>query len=63
LQALVVTVSAYTEGQDFSGVPLLVDRLGGPGEPATPRQGDLGGVEYVDLGVLERLHECAYPMV
>ncbi|WP_295445368.1 HAD family hydrolase [uncultured Thiodictyon sp.] len=63
LQALVVTVSAYTADQDFTGVPLVVDRLGGPGEPATARQGDLGGAEYVDLGVLGRVHETAYPLV
>ena len=63
LQALVVTQSAYTEGQDFAGVPLVVDRLGEPGAPATARQGHLGGAALVDLGVLERVHALAYPAV
>ncbi|WP_295392700.1 HAD-IA family hydrolase [uncultured Thiodictyon sp.] len=61
LKALVVSVSAYTEGQEFTGVPLVVDRLGGPGEPATALQGDLGGAEFVDLAVLGRVHERVYP--
>jgi HAD superfamily hydrolase (TIGR01509 family) len=61
LQGLVVTLSAYTEGQDFAGVPLVVDRLGAPDEPATALQGDLGGASYVDLEVLNRVHEMAYP--
>jgi HAD superfamily hydrolase (TIGR01509 family) len=61
LKGLVVTLSAYTLGQDFTGVPLVVDQLGEPGQPATARQGDLGGAAYVDLGVLDRVHEQAYP--
>lgn len=60
LDALVVTLSAYTEDQDFAGVPLVVDRLGGPGEPVTARNGDLGGADYVDLAVLGRVHEVAF---
>jgi HAD superfamily hydrolase (TIGR01509 family) len=60
LEALVVTLSAYTEDQDFARAPLVVDRLGGPGEPVTARHGDLGGAEYVDLAVLDRVHEVAF---
>lgn len=61
LKGLVVTLSAYTEDEDFAGVPLVVERLGGPGEPAGARQGDLGGADWVDLGVLARVHALAYP--
>ena len=61
LRGLVVTLSAYTEGQDFTGVPLVVDRLGTPDEPSTVLQGDLGGASHVDLGVLDRVHALAFP--
>ena len=61
LKGLIVTLSAYTLDQDFTGVPLVVDQLGEPDTPATARQGDLGGAAYVDLGVLNRVHELAYP--
>lgn len=60
LKGLVVTLSAYTQEQDFAGVPLVVDRLGGPAEPASARQGHLGDAPFVDLGVLDRVHEAAY---
>ena len=55
LNALVVTQSTYTEGQDFAGAALVVDRLGDPGEPATALRGDLGGSAMVDLALLRRL--------
>ncbi len=53
---LVVTLNAYTRGQDFSSVPLVVDRLGEPGAPAQALQGSLGPKGYVDLPLLHRLH-------
>jgi HAD superfamily hydrolase (TIGR01509 family) len=64
LSALLVTVSSYTEGQDFEGAGLVVDGLGEPGEP--PRA--LGGTcadslmrplvesSCVDLSLLRALH-------
>jgi HAD superfamily hydrolase (TIGR01509 family) len=61
LAALLVTLSPYTQDQDFGAAPLVVDRLGGPGEPARARHGDLGGASWVDLAVLERLHAAVYP--
>lgn len=60
LDALVVTESTYTRGQDFGLAPLVVDGLGGPGEPVRVVSGDLGGADYVDLGVLRRLHAALY---
>lgn len=60
LRALVVTVNAYTRGQDFSGVPLVVDHLGEPGQPARALVGELAGRPLVDLAVLDRVHRAAY---
>jgi HAD superfamily hydrolase (TIGR01509 family) len=61
LRAVLVTQGVYTRGQSFKGAALVVDGLGGPGEPAKVRTGDLGGASYVDLAVLDRLHRQAYP--
>lgn len=54
--ALVVTLNAYTAGQDFSSVPLVVDQLGEPGAPARALRGRLGPNGYVDMALLRRLH-------
>ena len=61
LNALLITESTYTRGQDFGPATLVVDRLGEPGEPARAIKGDLGGAPFVDLSVLDRLHRWAYP--
>jgi len=55
VDTVVVTESAYTAGQDFTGAALVLDQLGEPGSPCQVVSGELGGIEYVDLGVLERL--------
>ncbi len=60
LDALLVTVSSYTAGQEFDGAALVVDRLGEPGEPATALQGDLGGAECVDVALLRRLRDRVF---
>jgi beta-phosphoglucomutase-like phosphatase (HAD superfamily) len=67
LDALLVTVSSYTEAQDFSGAALVADGLGEPG--AAPRLLAGGCAEAVapmvaergliDLAVLRELHRCA----
>jgi HAD superfamily hydrolase (TIGR01509 family) len=57
LDALLITVSDYTAGQDFSDAPLVVDQLGEPEQPARVLRGDLEGRGYVDLDALQRLHE------
>jgi len=60
LKAVLVTVSSYTVGQDFTGAPLVVDRLGEPDAPATAIAGDLAGASYVDLHVLRALRERTF---
>lgn len=60
LDALLVTESTYTQGQDFGAAPLVVDGLGEPGAPVRVIAGDLAGAELVDLDVLCRLHASVY---
>jgi HAD superfamily hydrolase (TIGR01509 family) len=60
LDALLVTVSSYTEAQDFSAAPLVVDQLGEPDQPATVLVGDLGGRVCVDLEQLRGLHRQVF---
>lgn len=55
LDAIVVTESAYTAGQDFTGACLVVDQLGEPGSPCRVLAGGAGAIEYVDLAALDRL--------
>ncbi|EXJ16293.1 HAD-IA family hydrolase [Imhoffiella purpurea] len=61
LKALLVTINDYTRGQDFGAAPLVVDRLGGPDDPAHALVGDLGEGSWVDLARLDRLHRQVYP--
>lgn len=55
LDALVVTVSTYTAGQDFGAAPLVVDKLGEPDQPPRVFAGDLGPSRCVDLAALAAL--------
>lgn len=61
LEALVVTESTYTRGQDFGAAPLVLDGLGEPCQPPRVLSGDLGGSDYLDLAALGRLHRSVYP--
>jgi len=56
LEALLVTVSSYTEGQDFRGAALVVDGLGERGAAAKVLAGDIEVADVVDLKLLRRLH-------
>lgn len=52
----VVTVSRYSQGEDFAGARLVVDHLGEPGRPCTVLAGDaVGDVAQVDLPLLAEL--------
>jgi HAD superfamily hydrolase (TIGR01509 family) len=59
IDALLITESTYTRGQDFGAAPLVVDGLGEPGAPARAISGVLDGAGYVDLAELRRLHAAA----
>lgn len=60
LKALVVTESAYTQGQDFGAAPLVLDGLGEADAPARVIKGELAG-PVVDLAALRRMHQGVYP--
>jgi len=60
LQALLVTVNAYTEDQDFSGAALVTDGLGGPDSPVKVLQGTLEGSDHIDLAALDAMHRRVY---
>jgi beta-phosphoglucomutase-like phosphatase (HAD superfamily) len=68
LDALLVTVSSYTESEDFAGAALVTDGLGEPGNAprilggrcAQPVGPVLDRRGCVDLAVLRELHRCAY---
>jgi HAD superfamily hydrolase (TIGR01509 family) len=51
-----VTVSRYTQGQDFSGAVLVVDHLGEPDQAFEVLAGDANDHEYVDVDLLHKLH-------
>jgi HAD superfamily hydrolase (TIGR01509 family) len=55
LQTL-VTVSDYTRSHDFTGAALLIDQLGEPGQPFRLLSGAVNGAQYVDVGLLRRVH-------
>jgi HAD superfamily hydrolase (TIGR01509 family) len=52
---IVVTESAYTMGQDFSGARIVLDHLGDPGQPCAVLAGEGNGLTYVDLAALGRI--------
>lgn len=53
--ATVVTVSQYTEGQEFSGAALVVDHMGEPDLPFTVLSGDAGTHTCVTVELLRSL--------
>lgn len=60
LQALLVTVNAYTEDQDFCGAALVTDGFGDPDSPVRVLQGTLDGSDYIDLSALDAMHRRVY---
>jgi beta-phosphoglucomutase-like phosphatase (HAD superfamily) len=60
LKALLVTVSTYTQNEDFSGAPLVVDGLGEPGAPASRLTGEMAIPDCIDLAALGTLHRGTY---
>ncbi|MSO88454.1 MAG: HAD family hydrolase [Rhodospirillaceae bacterium] len=54
-----ITVSAYTMGQDFAGAVAVLSDLGEPGAPLRVFRGDPSGEDFVSLNLLRRWHEAA----
>lgn len=57
--ATLVTVSQYTDGQDFSDAALVLDSLGEPDRPFQVLAGDAGDFNYVSIDQLRDLHTRA----
>lgn len=60
LRALLVTVSSYTRGQDFSGAAAVVDGLGAAGNGCKVIAGGLQADGQVNLAVLDAMHQRVY---
>jgi beta-phosphoglucomutase-like phosphatase (HAD superfamily) len=54
-----VTVSLYTQGEEFNGVVAVLSDLGEPGEPFRVLTGEVYGRSYVDVELLRRWHAAA----
>ncbi len=54
----IVTVNGYTRDQDFSKAILVLDHLGEPDQPFTLLAGDAGGMNYLDMALLDHLHQA-----
>ena len=54
-----ITVSAYTLGQDFAGAVAVLSDLGEPGVPFRVFRGDRAGEDFVSLNLLRRWHRAA----
>lgn len=53
----VATVNEYTRDQNFTGAVLVVNHLGEPDQPLSVLAGDTRDVNYLDVALLQRLHE------
>jgi len=60
LEALLVTVNAYTQDQNFSGAALVTDGLGGPDSSVRVLGGALEGSDHIDLAALDAMHRRVY---
>lgn len=52
----IVSVSSYTQDEDFTGASLVVDHWGEPNQPFEVLAGDAGPNRYLDLELVRRLH-------
>ena len=55
----VITVSSYTEGQDFTGALAVSDSLGDPGVPVRMLSGETHGKRWIDLDLIRNWHAAA----
>ena len=56
IETVVVTVTGYTRGQEFSSASLVLDGLGEPGAPCALLAGNLELPGFLDVASLRRLH-------
>lgn len=53
----VITINDYTRSHDFKGACLVLDCLGEPGEAFSVLQGSASGHDYVNMDLLNQLHQ------
>ncbi len=56
---VIVTTSTFTLHHDFAGAQLVLDGMGEPGRPFGVLGGEVGGHEWLDVGLVRRVHEAA----
>jgi len=56
---VLVTVSEYSAGQDFSGALAVIDNLGEPGKPISVLAGNRHEADYVSLELVKKWHASA----
>jgi HAD superfamily hydrolase (TIGR01509 family) len=60
LKSIVVTTNGYTVQDDFLGASLVVDQLGEPNQSFTVQTGNTKDSHYIDLALLETLHQKSW---
>lgn len=52
----IIAVNGYTREEDFTGAEIVLDHWGEPDRPFSVLAGDVGGADYLDLALVQRLH-------
>ncbi|MDX2096451.1 MAG: HAD family hydrolase [Leptolyngbyaceae cyanobacterium bins.59] len=55
----IITVNDYTRNHDFSGATVVLDQMGDPGNPFKVLAGQVGWTLYLDLMLVQHLHQLA----
>ncbi len=55
-----ITINGYTAEDDFSGAAIVLDQLGDPNNAFTVLCGDAQGHSYVNLAMIEKLHQASH---
>ena len=56
----IITVNDYTHDHDFSDAVIVLDQMGEPDQPFTVLQGAPTKVSYLNLDLLQQLHQQSY---
>ncbi|MCU7856704.1 MAG: HAD family hydrolase [Candidatus Thiodiazotropha sp. (ex Lucinoma borealis)] len=60
IKSILVTTNGYTTNDDFNGASLVIDQLGEPNQPFNVLSGKVGDFDYVDLAMLQNLHDRSH---
>lgn len=53
----IIAVNGYTHDEDFTGAEIVLDHWGEAAQPFSVLQGDARGASYLDLALVQRLHQ------